>query len=71
MPARCDNCDDVIERERAALLLTTCLCCAEKQQPPATIGLMSYDHKTAGSVIILPPNPESQRKAFNCYRRQR
>lgn len=49
----CD-CGDIVELERELLGLTRCLDCAQAKPQDKLLGRMSYLHKTAGFVEILP-----------------
>jgi hypothetical protein len=75
MPARCEVCDVVIEEERAKLIAMSgnrlpCVC-LEHSTVTKPKGLMDFGHKTAGEVVILPNDAESQRRAFRQYHRAR
>lgn len=62
------KCGVTIPQERVEFGLKTCIDCSDVKPKK---GLMSYAHKTAGSIILIPDNPEAERQAFRAYRRER
>ena len=58
------NCGDIVELERELLGLKQCLDCAKAKPQEKILGRMSYLHKTAGFVELMP---ESSYKANAKY----
>ena len=69
MPARCTNCEEPIEPERAREFLTTCLACAKQDFTPVRAVLV-YGHKTGGEVVTANGG-EQVRQAERFIRRAR
>lgn len=69
----CSKCSTSIDEDRAEFLVLTkrrslCVNCSDESKK---LALMDYAHKTAGTIVVLPNDKESQRKAFRIYRRSR
>ena len=66
----CINCKTQIDSERLEVLphTTTCATCSTTER---ATGYMVYNHKTAGSLVIIPNDPETQRIAKRANRRAR
>lgn len=75
----CTKCGSIVPNARVEFLTErskpiTCLICSKEQKQ---IGFVVYGHKTAGSVITVPQNPdgtndpEKIRIAQRAYRRSR
>jgi len=75
----CRYCKQQLDEERAEAvelfdLPITCLKCSKVQTP---VVLMSYEHKTGGTPMVLPNNPDGSineevvRKAMRCHARNR
>jgi hypothetical protein len=69
----CYRCGRGIDPERAEFLAgnrrpATCVDCSQEQ--PA-VCFTSYDHKTAGHLVVVGTDPEQIRMARRAYRRAR
>lgn len=66
----CSQCERPIPAERREALpeTTTCVACSNVKK---VVGLMEYGHKTGGSLVMLPDDPEQIRLAYRSYRRAR
>lgn len=71
--AKCILCGSEVDEFRAEFLI-------EKSRPVKCMGcsgeqpkfcLTTYDHKTAGHLVVVGTNPEQIRLAQRAYRRQR
>lgn len=70
---KCIVCNIPISDERFSFLVDCRkpITCTEHSQETKKLALMDYGHKTAGTVVILPDDPEAQRRAFRVYHRSR
>jgi hypothetical protein len=66
----CVKCLKSIPAERLEILPTT-TCCVDCSTVQPIRGFMEYGHKTAGYLVVLPDDPEQQRLAERCFRRER
>lgn len=75
----CTNCNSEISMERLEAirdfnLSYTCVNCSKTQSPAV---FMSFEHKTGGSLFVVPNNPdgtqneERVRQARRCFNRER
>lgn len=69
----CIVCNQKLQDERFQFLLdlNKPITCTEHSNETKKLALMDYGHKTAGTIVVLPDDPEAQRKAFRVYRRSR
>lgn len=67
---RCVTCFQPIDPERLEVLpdTRTCTRCSKETKVK---GLMSFDHKTAPVLVVLPDDAEQTRLAYLAYRRRR
>lgn len=70
---KCSVCLQDIAEERAVYISQfqkpeVCIKCSTET---AKTVLFSYDHKTAGTAVIVGTDPEQIRLATNCYLRRR
>lgn len=70
MKCRCGN---AITKARVDFLRSTSrpLCCTKCSDENKQLTLMEYGHKTAGTLIRVPNDPEQMRRAMRAYRRSR
>lgn len=75
----CVKCDGLISADRLEAindfgLSMTCMSCSTTQAPAV---FMSYEHKTAGTLFVVPNNPDGSRneervrQARRCFNRER
>jgi hypothetical protein len=67
------RCGDTIPKARVEFLRSTSrvLCCAKCSNEGKQMALMEYGHKTAGTLIRVPNDPEQRRRAMRAFRRSR
>jgi len=70
---KCLRCDQPVADERAEFLLetgrsVTCLGCSGESPK---VCFTTYDHKTAGTLVVVGNDPEKVRMAQRAYRRAR
>lgn len=75
----CLHCNNEIDFDRAQAIVDfdltqSCIKCSKTQAPAV---FMNYDHKTAGTLFVVPNNPdgtqneEKVRQAKRCFNRER
>ena len=69
----CSICGDQVDAERAVYISAfqkpeVCIRCSTEKHNTV---FFSYDHKTAGTAVVVGSDPEQQRLARNCYLRRR
>lgn len=66
----CEKCVEPIPQERLDILPDTyrCVSCSNESK---TEGVLEYQHKTGGCILILPKDGEMKRRALAAYRRKR
>ena len=70
---KCYFCEEEVNEDRAEFLIetkrkVTCMNCSTEQR---VTGFMSYNHKTAPQLVILPEDPEIKRIAKRAFCRAR
>jgi hypothetical protein len=67
------KCGNNIPKARVEFLRLTSrpLTCTECSEENKQVTLMEYGHKTAGTLIHVPNDPEQIRRAVRAYRRSR
>lgn len=65
----CVNCILPIESERLEILPTTrvCSCCARNMKQIRPKGIMTFDHKTGGTIQIMSEESFKDRRRYEPY----
>jgi hypothetical protein len=66
----CAVCGELIPRARLRALPDTRVCVRHSTESKVE-GVIEYGHKTAGTIVILPKDPEMKRRALRAHRRGR